>query len=195
MNIFFLFIGFFSLLYAITSEIHFPPYLFFLFLITFGTVKTFSLFKDIFSRSPDKNKTWIRLFFRFLFTFFIYFLCFYLLSYYNINTYELKKLSYSLFFSGNLFFKATLLFCLFILLWTESSLWGTDRFQIRKVAYSTVFLIGWTVYDITNQKSAATHIFTTSISKKNSSSKAPSGLLAGAGVGASFAGRRRNKAK
>ena len=51
------------------------------------------------------------------------------------------------------------------------------------------------MYDITNQKSAATHISTTSISKKNSSSKAPSGLLAGAGVGASFAGRRRNKAK
>ena len=196
MNIFLIFVGFFSLLYAITLEIHCFPFLFFLFLITFGIIRAFSLFKDLCSRSSQKNKTWVTLIFQFLFILFIYFLSFYLLICHNILPYELKKMSYFLFFSGNLFFKAALLFCLFILLWAESLHWEGNRYQIRMLTYGTVFIIGWRIYGITNQKSAITHMPVTSFSSKsNSSSKLYSGLLAGAGTGAAFVSRRRKKTK
>ena len=194
MNIFLIFIGFFSLLYAVTPEFHHLPFLSFLFLITFVTIKIFSLIKNILLKENKNNKTYTTLIFHFLFILLICFISFSLLRYYEINFYELKRMFYILFFDGNLFFKTTLLFCLFILLWAETFPWEENRSQIRTVAYGTAFLIGWHIYVATNPK---THIplTITASSKSESPSKAYSGMLAAAGAGTAFANRRRKKIK
>lgn len=125
MNIFLIFVGFFSLLYAITPEIHCFPFLFFLFLITFGIIRAFSLFKDLCSRSSQKNKTWVTLIFQFLFILFIYFLSFYLLICHNILPYELKKCLIS-YFSAEIYFSKRRFFFVYLFFFGQNPCIGKE---------------------------------------------------------------------